>query len=81
MSNTEELTDPGGDLHEDAGAEGIEYVRVLRNGQIVPDEAEIRAACAEIREGWSQSETLRRAGLDAPGWTVPRARASGMKGL
>lgn len=39
----------------------------------LPTPEEIKVACAEIRQGWSRYETVKRAGLD-PGamrWTPP----------
>ena len=40
-----------------------------------PSVREIRRACASIREGWSDQERRKRAGLaKEEGWTPPRAK-------
>lgn len=40
-----------------------------------PSAREIRRACAEIRQGWSEQERRKRAGLNKEEpWTPPRAR-------
>ena len=47
---------------------------LMREPNYNPTEAEIREACMEIQEGWTDEERLQRAGRSAPVWNVPKRR-------